>query len=72
MTIITQMNRQFRPTPNGDLMSRTGNVHFHAEASCIKRKQPYFVPAMVQISPSLTPYLMPVHLQYIRQFGVRF
>ena len=72
MTIITQMNRQFRATPNGELMSRTGNVYFHVEASCIKRKQPYFASAMVQIPPSLTPYLMPVHLQYLREFGVRF
>ena len=72
MTIITQMNRQFRATPNGELMSRTVNVYFHVEASCIKRKQPYFAPAMVQIAPSLTPYLMPVHLQYLCEFDVRF
>lgn len=71
MTIITKMNRQFRASPNGELMSRTGNVYFHVEASCLKRKQPYFVPAMVQIPPRLTPYLMPIHLQYLRQFGVR-
>ena len=55
MTIITQMNRHFRATPNGELMSRTGNVYFHVEASCVKRKQPYFLPSMVQIPPSLTP-----------------
>ena len=57
MTIIMQMNRQFHAAPNRELMSRTGNVYFHEEASCIKRKQPYFVPAMVQIPPSLTPVL---------------
>ena len=69
MVIITQMHTHFR-APNGELMSRKGNVYFHVQLNCVKIKQPYFVPEMTKISPMLMPHLTPIHFQFLRAFGM--
>ena len=71
LVVVTQMNRFFTSPQNGEIMSRKGNVYFHPQLSCIRMKQPCFVPDMVQLPPALAPHLLPVHITYLQQFGMR-
>ena len=44
LVITSRMARQFRSPTTGELMHRDGNVYFHPNVNCIKRKQPYYDP----------------------------
>ncbi len=70
LVVVTKMNRSFISPQNGEIMSRKGNVYFHVHTSCIRMKQPCFVPSMVQLHPALSPHLLPVHIRYLQQFGM--
>lgn len=71
MTIISRMNRHFRATPGGEMMCKEGNVYFHVQLSCIRMKQPYFVPQITQVPDMLVPYLTSDHLRFLREFGLQ-
>ena len=70
LVIISQMNRCFR-TPNGEFMSRKGNVYFHVNLNCVKMKQPYFLPQMTRLPPMLISHLTPTHFQFLRALGMQ-
>ena len=72
LVVITQMNRFFTSPQSGQIMSRKGNVYFHAQVSCIRIKQPWFAPEIVQLHQGIAPHLMPVHISYLQHFGMRF
>ena len=43
LVITSRMQRQFR-SPTGELMHKEGNVYFHVNINCVRRKQPYYDP----------------------------
>ena len=71
LTIITRVNRGFRPTPDGQLMFKEQNVYFHVHLRCLKMKQPYFNPACVTVPNWLPHYLTPEHVRFLQEFGAQ-
>ena len=38
LVIMTQMNRQYRDNTTGEMKSKEGNMNFHLNVHCIRRK----------------------------------
>ena len=68
--IMTRMNRQYRDNTTGEIRSKEGNVYFHLNVHCIRRKQPYFSPQIATLSDETVPYLTQVHLHFLRALGL--
>ena len=70
LVIMTRMNRQYRDNTTGEMRSKEGNVYFHLNVHCIRRKQPYFIPQIATLSDETAPYLTQAHLHFLRAFGL--
>jgi membrane peptidoglycan carboxypeptidase len=46
-----------------------GNVYFHVNTACLKKKQAYFLASLVQIPQEIRPFLTPAHTTYLRNNG---
>ena len=69
MVVMAKMNREYPDRNTGEVKRKEGNAYFHVKICCIRR-QPYFSPQIVSVSEEAMPHLMPVHFQYLREFGV--
>lgn len=69
LVIVTRMNREFPDPVTGLIRSKEGNVYFHVNLNCLRRKQPYFNPQMAVIPRELLQQLRPEHLQLLQEFG---
>ena len=70
LVIMTRMNRQYRDNTTGEMRSKEGNLYFHLNVHCIRRKQPYFSPQIATLSDETAPYLTQAHLHFLRAFGL--
>ena len=70
LVIMTRMNRQYRDNTRGEMRSKEGNVYFHLNVHCIRRKQSYFSPQIATLSDETVPYLTQAHLHFLRAFGL--
>ena len=70
LVIMTRMNRQYRDNTTGEMRSKEGNVYFHLNVHCIRRKQPYFSPQIATLSDESPPYLTQAHLHFLTAFGL--
>ena len=84
LVIMTRMNRQYRDNTTGEMRrirrrirkdkedkeDKEGNVYFHLNVHCIRRKQPYFSPQIATLSDETAPYLTQAHLHFLRAFGL--
>ena len=70
VVIMTRMNRRYRDNTTGEIRSKEGNVYFHLNIHCIRRKQPYFSPQIATLSDETVPYLTQVHLHFLRALGL--
>ena len=71
LVIISVMNRSFRDPSTLEMRFREGNVYFHVQESCIRRKQPYFIPQMASVPHGLLPHLKAEHMHFLRQYGLQ-
>ena len=70
LVIMTRMNRQYRENTTGEMRVKEGNVYFHLNVHCVRRKQPYFSPQTTTLSEETVPYLTQMHLLYLKKFGL--
>ena len=71
ITIVSRMPRSFPSPTTGEMMTKEGNVYFHANCQCIRAKQPYFQPNLVIVQNWVKPLLTMEHVVFLRQFGMR-
>ena len=69
IVIVSNTTRTYRDS-TGNMKERVGNVYYHVKNSCIKRHQPYFIPALVQVPLTVKLQLTPIHTAFLREFGV--
>eukprot|EP00112_Aurelia_sp_Birch-Aquarium-sp1_P007142 Seg1779.6 transcript_id=Seg1779.6/GoldUCD/mRNA.D3Y31 product="hypothetical protein" protein_id=Seg1779.6/GoldUCD/D3Y31 len=70
MVIVTKARRRYYD-PNGmPREGKLGNVYFHFNVDCVKRKNNYFVPFLCQIQVGVREQLQPGHLQMIQAGGI--
>ena len=50
LTITSKIERSFCDPVTGEARSRLGNVYFHLNLDCVKRKQPYFMAQMATVT----------------------
>ena len=48
------MQRSFCDPVTGEVKSRLGNVYFHLNLDCVRRKQPYFMVQMATICQAMS------------------
>ena len=70
LVIMTRMSRQYRDNTTREMRSKEGNVYFHLNVHCIRRKQLYFSPQIATLSDETAPYLTQAHLHFLRAFGL--
>ena len=71
LVIISVMNRSFRDPSTLEMRFRKGNVYFYVQESCIRRKQPYFIPQMASVPHGLLLHLKAEHMHFLRQYGLQ-
>eukprot|EP00112_Aurelia_sp_Birch-Aquarium-sp1_P010637 Seg2265.2 transcript_id=Seg2265.2/GoldUCD/mRNA.D3Y31 product="hypothetical protein" protein_id=Seg2265.2/GoldUCD/D3Y31 len=49
-----------------------GNVYFHFNTDCIKRKNKFFIPVLAQVQLDVTIHLLDCHKVLLRQGGIQF
>ena len=69
MVIMSRMNREYPDINTGEMRQKEGNVYFHMNVCCIRRKQAYFSPQMATLSEDIVLYLTP-YLHCLREFGL--
>ena len=62
LTITSKMQRSFCDPVTGEVKSRLGNVYFHLNLNCVRRKQPYFMVQVATIPSNVAQHLRPEHL----------
>ena len=65
LVITWRMERQFR-SPTGELMHKEGNVYFHVNINCVRRKQPYYDPRRMICPEWLVQHLTVEHHNLIQ------
>ena len=69
LTITSKMERTFCDPSTGEVRSRRGNVYFHLNLDCVRRKQPYFIAQMAKVPSNVFQHLRPEHLHLLRSLG---
>ena len=69
LVIVSNMMRGYMH--NGEHMTRRGNVYFHFNLDCVKRKQPLFEFSYLFLPADVVRYFLPVHLQFLALHGLR-
>jgi len=69
LVIVSNAMRRYKDQ-NGEIRERSGNVYFHVHQGCLKRHQPYFIPAFVEVPQAIKNFLTDSHIALIRQFGI--
>ena len=64
LVILSNMKRQWRQ--EGQILCKSGNVHFHCIPTCVQLRQPYFQPLQCFIPRQIVPFLQEEHWVYIR------
>ena len=64
IVIVSKMVREF--CYNGTPQSKLGNVYFHCDISCVRRKHPNFQASCCIIPPSIRPHLFNVHMNHLQ------
>ena len=67
LVITSRMQRQFR-SPTGELMHKEGNVYFHVNINCVRRKQPYYDPRRTICPEWLIQHLTVEHQNLLQSF----
>ena len=70
MVVVSNAQRPFYSRTTGQLQERPGNVYYHVNTGCLKRRQAYFMALQVQIPHSIRSMLTPVRHLYLREFGL--
>ena len=70
MVLTTKMYRQWADRNTGEMRQSFQNVYFHVNARCVRMKQPYFTPQMALLPEAVALHLTPVHINYLRDFGL--
>ena len=66
LVIVSKMLREW--TYQGQARSKIGNVYFHCNLSCIRRKEQNFESNQLsQIGSEILPHLQPSHFQHLRR-----
>ena len=65
MVVVSNAQRPFY-NRTGQLQEQPGNVYYHVNTGCLKRRQAYFIAYQVQIPHSIRTMLTPVHHLYLR------
>ena len=69
LTITSKMERSYFDSITGELKSKRGNVYFHLNPNCVKRKQPYFTIQMAKIERNAAQHPRPEHFHFLRSLG---
>lgn len=72
MVIVTKARRQFVAPNKMRYDGRLGNVYFHFNVECVKRKNEYFVPFLCKMHPGIADHLSDVHKQVLSSAGIRY
>ena len=49
---------------------KLGNVYYHFNVECVKRKNDYFVPFLCQLQSGIANRLLPVHKSVLMSAGI--
>jgi len=69
MVVVSNAQRPFYNRTTGQIQERPGNVYYHVNTGCLKRRQTYFIALQVQLH-SIRSMLTPVHHLCLREFGL--